>query len=78
MNDLPCLCTATYRCNQCRARAWHDLREPAQSRMRNNKLLAIARNDIGPDSIDDEQWSRQLYSYEADDLDRLLIQGGTA
>lgn len=75
MDDLPCLCSGGYRCNRCRARAWHDTWAPTRRRMRDNKLTAVARNDIGPGSVNDEQWCQQLYDHEADDLDLLLFEG---
>lgn len=72
MDDLPCLCAGTHRCNQCRARDWHNTWAPVRNRMRDNKLAALAKDF---DVIDDDQWCVLLYLHEQDDLDLLLFQG---
>ena len=74
MNDLPCLCAATYRCNQCRARDWHAKQAPARRRMVDNKLGALAKDF----DIDDDQWCVLLYLNVQDDLDLLLFEGETS
>ena len=71
MNDLPCLCAGFYRCNQCRARDWHDTWAPTRNRMRDNKLAALAKDF---DATTDDQWCVLLYQSEQDDLDLLLFQ----
>lgn len=68
MEPRPCLCSGAYVCTQ-------HYTVQARQRMVDNKLTALARNDIGPDSITDEQWCRLVYLHTSDDLDLLLFEG---
>jgi hypothetical protein len=68
MPKRPCLCSGGFTCTQ-------HFAERARRLMVDNKLAALARNDIGPGAINDEQWRKLMYLHEIDDLDLLLSEG---
>src|SRR5690606_26697578 len=71
VNDMPCLCAGTYKCNRCRLEYWRAQREAPHRRAVDNRLMALARDF----DIDDDQWCVLMYLHVQDDLDLLLFQG---